>query len=152
MDPSTIIELFLAKYISRVQSQVALGSTWEIARIVFETLNPMVKRCILNQARGYQLLLDILFVIFSICIQLHRDYLVLTTFNLPFKCQDFEDELKILHVRMGLEVNNVLNLFLSFIVTFNPTQACNTCVPSNQIFDSKAFNASWSVLAWTQQV
>jgi len=69
---------------------VSLGSTWAIAKVVINTLGPMVEQCILNQTRRYWLLLDVLFAAFSICSKIHREYQVHASLNLPLMCGNFE--------------------------------------------------------------
>jgi hypothetical protein len=43
----------------------------------------MVEQCILNQTKGYWLLLDALFATFSICSKMHKEYRACASLNLP---------------------------------------------------------------------
>jgi hypothetical protein len=106
---------------------VSLGSTWAIAKVVINTLGPMVEQCILNQTKRYWLLLDVSFAAFSICSKIHREYRVHASLNLPLMCGKFEVMLEILYGRMALEVINVLEPFMAFAMTFNVIATHNMC-------------------------
>ncbi len=62
---------------------MSLNSTWTIAKAVINILGPMVEQCILNQTKGYWLLLDALFATFSICSKMHKEYRACASLNLP---------------------------------------------------------------------
>jgi hypothetical protein len=59
---------------------------------------------------------------------MHREYQARALLNLPLMCGEFEVELEILYGRMALEVINVLEPFLTFVVTFNVAGTHNMCV------------------------
>ncbi len=86
----------------------------------------------MNQTKRYWLLLDVLFVAFSICSQLHRDYQAQASQNPLLMCGKFEAKLEIMHGKMGLEVINVLEPFLAFSMTIDVVVALiviyNMCV------------------------
>ncbi len=48
-----------------------LGSTWAITKTMIDIFGFMVEQCMLNQTRGYWLLLDAFFIAFSICSEMH---------------------------------------------------------------------------------
>ncbi len=78
---------------SKLQAQIPSSSTWAIART--KSLNPMVKQCIINQIKGYQLLSNVLFVIFSICTRLQTKYQVCIAMNPPLMCQELDKSQKL---------------------------------------------------------
>jgi hypothetical protein len=86
----------------------------------------------LNQTKGYWLLLDVLFVAFSIFSRLHKDCQAQASRNPLLMCGKFEAKLEIMHGKMGLEVINVLEPFLAFSMTINVIVALiviyNMCV------------------------
>ena len=94
------------------------GVTWAVARIVTETLNPVVKQCVLNQTRGYWLLSDALAAALAISVELgaHIDHL--SNMNPPLQHGDFDSELEILRGKMSLEAMLVMRPFLLFTQTF----------------------------------
>ncbi len=58
---------------------------------------------------------------------MYREYQAHASLNLPLMCGEFEAKLKILYGRMALEVINVLEPFLGFVVTFNAATAHIMC-------------------------
>ena len=54
----------------KLQARVPSGMTWARTRTVTQTLNPVVRQCVLNQTRGYWLLSDALVVAFCMSIEL----------------------------------------------------------------------------------
>jgi hypothetical protein len=78
------------------------------------------------------LLLDVLFVAFSICSRLPRDYQAQASQNPLLMCGKFDAKLEIMHGKMGLEVINVLGPFLAFSMSMNVVVALiviyNMCV------------------------
>jgi hypothetical protein len=68
-----------------------------------------------------------LFAAFSIYNKMYREYQAHASLNLPLMCGEFEAKLKILYGRMALEVINVLEPFLGFVVTFNAATAHIMC-------------------------
>jgi hypothetical protein len=47
--------------------------------------------------------------------------------NPPLACREFDQELKIIYVKMALEIINVLDPFLAFVIIFNLTITHNMC-------------------------
>jgi hypothetical protein len=88
----------------------------------------MVKQCILNQTKRYWLLSNALFYTFSICSKMHREYQNRASLNSPLMCGEFDAKLEILYDRMALDVIDVLEPFLAFVVTFNGAATHNMCV------------------------
>jgi hypothetical protein len=74
-----------------------------VARTVTETLNPVVKQCVLNQTRGYWLLSDALAAALAISVELcaHIDHI--SGMNPPLQYGDFDAELELLHAKMSLQ-------------------------------------------------
>jgi hypothetical protein len=64
-----------------------------------------------DHAKGFWLLLDVMFATFSIFIRMHKDYRINVALNPPLTCGDFDTKLEILYSKMVLEVINVLGLF-----------------------------------------
>ena len=102
----------------KLQARVPIGVTWAVARIFTETLNPVVKQCVLNQTRGYWLLSDALAAALAISVELgaHIDHL--SNMNPPLQHGDFDSELEILRGKMSLEAMLVMRPFLLFTQIF----------------------------------
>jgi len=83
--------------------------------------------CILNQTRLYWLHSNVLFATFSICTKLQVEYQVQVLVNSLLACGEFDQELEILYAKIALEVINVLDLCLAFVVTFNLVTTHNMC-------------------------
>jgi hypothetical protein len=73
------------------------------------------------------LFFEVLFLAFLICTKLWDGYPTWAIVNLSLICMKFDQELEILYVRMGLEVINVLDPFLAFVITWNLITTHNMC-------------------------
>ena len=104
------------------------GVTWAVARTFTETLNPVVKQCVLNQTRGYWLLSDALAATLAISVELRAHVDHVSSMNPPLQHGDFDAELEILRAKMSLEAMIVMKLFLSFTQFFTSEKAHNMIV------------------------
>ncbi len=59
---------------------------------------------------------------------MHKEYQACASLNLPLMCEKFEAKLEILYGKMALEMINVLEPFLAFVVTSNANATNNMCV------------------------
>ena len=112
----------------KLQARVPTGVTWAVARTVTETLNPVVKQCVLNQTRGYWLLSDALAAALAISVELRAHVDHVSSMNPPLQHGDFDAELEILRAKMSLEAMLVMKPFLSFTQFFTSEKAHNMIV------------------------
>lgn len=87
----------------------------------------MVNQCILNQTRGYWLLLDALVATLKLSIAL-QDKFMRRMVGQQLVCRDFDLELEILHFRMANHVVLIILDFLAFCREVKYTQAITCCV------------------------
>jgi hypothetical protein len=74
-----------------LQGRVPSSQVWAIAQIVVDTLGHVVQQCVLNQSRGYWLLLDALVATISLVCQMQIDCLRPDS----IESQDFDGELQV---------------------------------------------------------
>jgi hypothetical protein len=124
---SQTLSVFCFSLRKKAQYVVVLGSTWVITKAMIDTSGPVVEQCILNQTKRYWILSNALFSAFSICSKMHKEYQIRASLNSPLMCGKFDAKLEILYDRMTLDVINVLEPFLAFVVTFNGAATHNMC-------------------------
>jgi hypothetical protein len=114
-----VINICYTRQSSALQAKVPNGLTWAIARIITETLNPIVHQCLLNQRRRYELLSNALFVVLAIMMKImKREYACQVVVVPPLQCGEIDQEIEIMYGKMVVEIINVLHPFLGFAKSF----------------------------------
>ncbi|KAJ7552447.1 hypothetical protein O6H91_06G055400 [Diphasiastrum complanatum] len=108
-----------------LQSRVPSPQIWAIAGAVSSTLIPVVKRCVLNQTRGYWLLSDALVAALKLCMQMGQASYIIHNSMVADCNGDFDAELELLNAHMKNEMVGVLEPFLSCLVSFSARKAHN---------------------------
>lgn len=82
----------------------------------------------MNQTKGYWLLFNVLFVNFSICGRLCKEYKTWTSINPPLISGNLKLGWKTFMLEWGWSDRCVGPFFFAFVVNFNFTIAHNMCV------------------------
>jgi len=67
-----------------------VGQTWARVETIMDTLLLVVKQCVLNQTRGYWLLLNVLIFVFNLCSALKVGVANIESLNQPLIYGDFD--------------------------------------------------------------
>ncbi len=123
LEYANVINIYYTQQSLVLQAKVLSGLTWDITRIVTETLNLVVHQCLLNQCKGYWLLFDALFATLAIMGTMKNEYAHWGAIVLPFQCGEIDQEIEIMYGKMVIEIINVLHPFMGFIETFSQDKA-----------------------------
>jgi hypothetical protein len=108
LEYASAINICYRKQSLALQARVPDGLTWAVARVVTETLNPVVEQCILNQTRAFWLLSDALVSAMLISMKLQAVSNRCASADPPLQCGNQDSELDLLYGRMASVVVTVL--------------------------------------------
>jgi hypothetical protein len=101
LEYASAINICYRKQSLALQAHVLDGLTWAVVRVVTETLNPVVKQCILNQTRGFWLLSDALVSAMLISVKLQAVSNCRASVDPLLQCGNQDSELDLFYGRMA---------------------------------------------------